>query len=61
MFAKTAMPGSAPQPGVYTRLLANWGLSLSGSACLMPVQESRCPLRPLLQVGQRVTGKNHVG
>ncbi|HSW14199.1 MAG TPA: hypothetical protein VLI06_15235 [Solimonas sp.] len=41
-------------PSPMLRLLANWGLSLSGSACLVPTEEeARCPLRPLLEAVQR--------
>lgn len=44
------------QPGAYVRLLANWGLSLSGAACVLPAEEPRCPLRPLLAAGRRLVG-----
>jgi len=38
----------------WLRLLANWGLSLSGAACLLPAEEEgRCPLRPLLTAVRR--------
>lgn len=45
-----------PQPDAYVRLLANWGLSLSGAACLLPAEEPLCPLRPLLEAGRRLVG-----
>lgn len=47
-------PFMQTQPAPWLRLLANWGLSLSGAACLLPAEEEgRCPLRPLLAVVQR--------
>jgi len=43
------LESAIPEPGPWLRLLANWGLGLSGSSCLMPADARQCPLRPLLK------------
>jgi hypothetical protein len=43
------------QPGIYARLLGNWGLSVAGLPCVVADEEERrCPLRPLAEELKRV-------
>ncbi|AXQ28217.1 hypothetical protein D0B54_05780 [Solimonas sp. K1W22B-7] len=50
----------ASEPASWLRLLANWGLSLSGSTALMPVETRQCPLRPLLSRLSEENGQGRV-
>lgn len=48
----------ASEPASWLCLLANWGLGLSGSTALLPLETRQCPLRPLLS---RMTDENGRG
>jgi hypothetical protein len=65
MSIASVVESAVAEPHPWLRLLANWGLGLAGSSCLMPAEARQCPLRPLLSrlTGEEAMsgGRRHVG